>query len=206
MSSGVIAGSVIALIILVLWAVVGGGARDKSVAQARKNAAAFQARAAGDPDWALTETARTLGLALDLTGDRVTAQGQATGRFTGSRITVETLGDINRNPNARNLRNFGVAGALMKPDGDDREMYLTVHGDGYQVALRVDAARGDEARAFAAAYNTRSGALSASAGPVGGVAGQLAELGRLHSAGQLSDEEFAAAKNQLLGQPQDRPW
>ena len=124
--------------LLVLWAVVGGGKRDKAVAQASKNAAAFQQRAAMDPDWGLTETARSFGLALDLPADKISASGQAAGRFTGSRLEVETLGDLGRNKTLRNIALLGVIGAMM-PATDEREMYLTVTGDGFQLAARVPA-------------------------------------------------------------------
>jgi hypothetical protein len=49
------------------------------------------------------------------------------------------------------------------------------------------------------------------AAPVDGIAGQLAQLAALHAAGQLTDEQFEAAKASVLGQghyapgPQDAP-
>lgn len=192
---------IIVVVLLILWAVVGGGNRDKQVAEARKNAAAFQQRAAVEPEWALTESARSFGLTLDLAADQISAPGQAAGRFAGSRLDVETLGDLGRDKTLRNIVLLGVIGAMM-PSKDEREMYLTVVGDGFQLAARVPAQLGEQARQFAAAYNTRSGALSAPprSAPAGGVAGQLAELGRMQAAGQLTDEEFAAAKARLLSQ------
>jgi hypothetical protein len=147
-----------AVVLLILWAVVGGGKRDKAVSKAKRDAAAFKARAATDPDWALTETARTFGLALDLAADTVTAAEQATGRFSGSTVAVETLGDVDRSQTLRNVVYFGAAGLLV-PKKDGREIYLTVTGDGFQIAARADGDRGDDARRFAATYNTRSGAL-----------------------------------------------
>lgn len=169
---------IVIVVLLAIWAVFGGSRRDKPGAQARTNAAAFQNRAAADPDWGLTETARQLGLTLDLPGDRVTANGQATGRFTGSRISMDALADLGRNRTPRNLTLLGAVGALI-PDADDRETYLTVLGDGFQLAVRVQAPLGEQARQFTAAYNTRSGVLASQGSATDVMAGQLAQLGRM---------------------------
>lgn len=194
--------AIIVVVLLVLWAVVGGGRRDKAVAAARRKAAEVEKHAAADPDWGLMHEAAEFGITLDIPADQVTAPGQAAGRFTGSMMRVETYGQINRRVTATRLALIGVFALAATKQQDDRELYLTVEGDGFQIAARVEAALTPVAREFAAAYNTRSGALTSTANgsSSGGVAGQLAELGRLHDDGKLSDDEFAAAKAQLLAQ------
>ncbi|WP_328530678.1 SHOCT domain-containing protein [Nocardioides sp. NBC_00368] len=70
---------------------------------------------------------------------------------------------------------------------------------------RRQAARAQE-RAEAQAYEQQQYAAAQAPAPLAPAApaqndliGQLAKLGELHSQGVLSDEEFAAAKQQLLG-------
>ena len=191
---------------LVYWAVVGGGNRDKDLLRIREETAAFQRRAKDDPDWAFTEHAKTLGLTIDLPADTVTAPGQADGRFTGSLLRVETLGQINRRVTLTRVALVGIFALAAQKKEDDRELYLTVEGDGFQIAVRVEPQYAEGARRFAAAYNTRSGGL-AKTDPTAtaGIASQLADLGRMHAAGQLTDDEFATAKAQLLGPTSTAP-
>lgn len=85
---------------------------------------------------------------------------------------------------------------------DQRDVYLTISGPGFEWAVRTDAVWSSrKARDFAAAVN----GAGSTAGPAGGngpavdVAGQLGQLAKLHSAGELTDEEYAAAKARALG-------
>lgn len=198
MHSPLIILSVIAAALLILWAVVGGTKRDRTVARQRRDAVAFEQRAAQDPDWGLTHSAASFGLALDLAGDTVAAQGQSGGRFTGSRVSVQDAAQVNGDPVLRKMLLFGAAGAFF-PDRDGREVYVTVEGDGFALVTRVGGSQVDGVRRFAAVWNTRSGALDRSAVAGGDVASWLAELGRMHGAGRLTDAEFTAAKEKLLG-------
>lgn len=75
--------------------------------------------------------------------------------------------------------------------------YLTVSGPGFQWPVKAMGMSFDTARAFAAQVNSASQPEPAASGP--DVAGQLAKLAELHQAGALTDDEFAAAKQRLLG-------
>jgi hypothetical protein len=107
---------------------------------------------------------------------------------------------------------------------NDRELYITIEGDGFQIALAADPKKQAEARAFAARYNTLAARQAAgrekeSAAPVDAVVSaepvpsmpdvveRLERLAGLARDGVLTPDEFAAAKARLLGQPapQDQP-
>lgn len=179
-------------------------------------------------DSQMEREARLHGLILDLEQDTVRARGQGSGRFTGSTLRIETSGQINRRVTATRLVTLGVFALAAKKKQDDRELFLTVEGDGFQLAVKLRAGHEAGARRFAAKYNTAaSGAqeeASQSVEPAdeppplpeaasaavagGGLAGQLVQLAELHASGALSADEFAAAKTQLLGgqtTPQNEP-
>ncbi len=69
-------------------------------------------------------------------------------------------------------------------------------------ALNRRGARRAEQEAEAQQYEqqqlTEQLQTAAAPAPAGGIGDQLAELSKLHDAGALSDEEFAAAKQRLL--------
>lgn len=84
---------------------------------------------------------------------------------------------------------------------DQKNVWLTISGPGFEWPVRTNAiVSSRKARAFAAAVN----GAGSTAGPAGGqgpavdVAGQLARLAELHSAGELTDEEYAAAKARAI--------
>jgi hypothetical protein len=82
---------------------------------------------------------------------------------------------------------------------DQRDVYLTISGPGFEWSIRTDAVWSSrKARDFAALVNSR-GSASAPAGAPVDVAGQLRQLAELHQAGELTAEEYAAAKQRALG-------
>ena len=195
-----------------------------------------RSRVEADAPARLAAMASTFGLILDLDADTVERRGQATGRFSGSMVRVESSGQISERVTATRILALGPFAAAAKKKTDGRELFLTVDGDGFQLLVKVAPTRHGEARGFAALYNTaaaRRGQLTGDAEPVGpvdaalseevppaaadGLAGQIAQLATLHGYGVLSDVEFAAAKARLLGTgqevgspqdqvPQDRSW
>jgi hypothetical protein len=85
---------------------------------------------------------------------------------------------------------------------DERDVYLTVSGPGFEWAVRTDAVWSSrKARDFAALVN----GAGSTAGPAGGssptvdLAGQLGQLAELHQSGALTDDEYAAAKQRAIG-------
>ena len=140
---------------------------------------------------------------------------QATGRFSGSVVRVETSGQIRGRVTATRVALFGVFALAAQKKIDDRQLFLTIEGDGFQCVVQVDPSKSAAAREFAARYNTMAArgtdgngklvamapdqdAVSAAA-PAAILVDQLGRLSALRDAGAVSDEEFAAAKAQLLG-------
>jgi hypothetical protein len=84
---------------------------------------------------------------------------------------------------------------------DQRDVYLTISGPGYEWAIRTNAIWSSrKAREFAALVN----GAGSSAGDVTDtadhdVAGQLERLAELHRAGAITDDEYAAGKRRVLG-------
>lgn len=110
-------------------------------------------------DYRLVKAAARYGLQLDLPRDLVAATGQASGPFTRSLARVESHGQLSSRITATRIAAFGVFALAARKKVDQRELYLTVEGDGFQILLQVDPDLGAAARKFAAAYNTRSGTL-----------------------------------------------
>lgn len=205
-------------VVLIVWA-ARSGSRHKGAADRQHDAATVEARRleAADPDRRLVAQSRSFGVQLDLAADTVTAQGQAAGRFTGSLARVETEGQLTARVTVTRLVAFGFLAFGARKKVDQRVLYLTVEGDGFQLVVRLNPTKGTLARQFAAAYNTRSGALTQTPAPTGvpGIASELESLAKLHADEALTDEEYATAKARLLGtsqppaarsEPEDRRW
>lgn len=202
--------AVVILIALVLalgvWA--SRGDKVKSGAQQRREAELAERKRLGitEADHQLSKRARAFGLILDTHADTVTVAGQAAGPFTGSLARVETEGQLTSRITVTRLVTLGVFALGARKKVDNRELYLSVDGDGFQLVVKVAPTLGAAARRFAAAYNTRSGALAKSAAPqTAGTAQELERLAKLHADGALSDHEFAAGKARLLGTPAPAP-
>jgi hypothetical protein len=80
--------------------------------------------------------------------DRVESK-QGGGPVAGARASVETLGQIR---GRRTIKTFG----LHQKKIDEREVYLTIEGQGWEISVQVDAEDGAKAREFAARVNTAS--------------------------------------------------
>ncbi|HXR74014.1 SHOCT domain-containing protein [Actinocrinis sp.] len=205
-------GAVVILVVIVLvlgiWAARGD--KVKSAAQQRREAEAAERRRLGitDADYNLSKRARGFGLLLDTLADTIRTAGQSGGRFTGSLASVETEGQLTSRITVTRLATLGVFALGARKKVDNRELYITVEGDGFQLVAKLPPTSGALARQFAAAYNTRSGAMAAkpAAGGIDGVAVELERLAKLHADGALDQSEFNAAKARLLGTtPQPEP-
>ena len=180
-----------------------------------KRAAALNARIEVDAPTRFMEQARGYGITLSLDEDRVGVAGQATGRFSGSVVRVETSGQIRGRVTATRVALLGVFAVAAQKKVDDRQLFLTIEGDGFQCVVQVHPDESAAAREFAARYNTMAarGAdgdgrpvakasvrdAAPAAAPTASLVDQLSQLASLRDAGALSDEEFTAAKAQLLG-------
>jgi hypothetical protein len=164
----------------------------------------------------LEAEARRRGLILDIDRDTVGARAQGSGRFSGSTARVETSSEINQRVTADRFLALGISAPPMKTRQDNRTLYLTVQGDAFELLVRTDSEDEGWTRDFVGRYNAASAKAAQAhaaqqtatipvAAPGTGLAGQLALLATLHESGALSDEEFAAAKAQLIGTPQDTP-
>jgi hypothetical protein len=166
----------------------------------------------------LEAEARRRGLILDIDRDTVGARGQGSGRFSGSTARMETVAQVSERMTAARLLAVGEFAPATRTKQDLRTLYLTVQGDAFDLLVKVDSDDEGWTRDFVVRYNAASAkAAQAHAGPpVGGaalgteargasLAEQLALLATLHQSDSLSDDEFATAKAQLIGTPQDTP-
>lgn len=203
---GIIIGFVLILAFAIVWWRRDGGASDQRAAAARAADTRHEQLLRTNPDYNLAARARAFGFALDPRADTVALGGQGTGRYSGSIMRVETEGELTRRITVTRLVALGFLGLGAQKKVDNRELYLSVEGDGFQLVASVDPALGPQARQFAAAYNTRSGALAKQAARPVDVAGEIASLAKLHTDGALTDAEFAAAKARLLGMQTSRQF
>jgi hypothetical protein len=165
----------------------------------------------------LEAEARRYGLILDIDRDTVGARGQGSGRFSGSTVRMEAIGQITQRLTAERLVDVGVLGPGGKKRHSSRALFLVVLGDAFELLVKLDSDDEGGAPDFMARYNTAAakaalahGGNQIGAGPAAGASGagiaeRLALLANLHASGALSDGEFATAKAQLLGSPQDAP-
>lgn len=196
---GIIVGLIVVFALVFVWWKRDGGESDRRIAAERAAARQHQQRLRADPDYNFTARARAFGFTLDLGAGSVTIAGQGTGRFAGSVMRVETEGQLTSRITATRLVALGVFALAARKTVDDRQLYLTVDGDGFQLVSKVDPTLGAAARQFAATYNTRSGGLAKQPTPGAGTSAELERLAKLHADGALTDQEFAAAKARLLG-------
>jgi redox-regulated HSP33 family molecular chaperone len=77
---------------------------------------------------------------------RVESKQGGGGPVAGARATVETQGQIR---GRRTVKTLG----LHQKKIDEREVFLTIEGQGWAISVQVDADKGGEARAFAAKIN-----------------------------------------------------
>lgn len=136
---------------------------------------------------------------------RVT-HGKESVALAGARLSVDTAGDVERRITATRLVLTGPFALAFRKKKDHRELYITVENNGSMFVVPVDPKAGADARQFVAKVNSLAGPATATAATAAtaateppDVAGRLRELADLHTAGALSDDEFAAAKSKLLG-------
>lgn len=206
--------SILVVVILLVWALRGDKVKRATEDKQRELAEHRKRLGISDDDAIFMHNGRAFGLLIDTHLDVVTVPDQASGRFTGSLMRVENYGQLSSRITATRVLALGVFALGARKTVDNRELFVTVDGDGFQLAVKLPPTLTDEARRFAAAYNTRSGAMDKQSVPTitDGVATELERLAALRATGALSEEEFAVAKARLLGtttaepQPEDRRW
>lgn len=123
-------------------------------------------------------------------------------------VNVETDGNLIRKPRVGAVVVFGVLGLAASKTVDEREVYVSVEGQGFGFALQLPPWRAAEARTFASRFN---GFEAEAAIPMSSTAGhltsahqddpfeQLRRLGELRQADLISQEQFDAKRVELLG-------
>jgi hypothetical protein len=158
---------------------------------------------------------------VTLTPDCIAYQGKQY-PLSGTNASVETAGEINKRSTVTRYVVLGpLAGIAFKKSKDNRELYLTVEGEGFAFVVNLDPEKGLEARKFAAKINAAGMQAKAVApqqstptiGP--GLTGQegpglavssdrdglvegLERLHRLFESGALNIEEYELAKLRLI--------
>lgn len=91
---------------------------------------------------------------VEIRGDRIESV-QGAGPLRGAHARVETAGQVTSRVSATRLVALGPLGLLARKKVDNRELYLTIEGDGFFIVQQLDAATdGLSARQFAARINT----------------------------------------------------
>jgi hypothetical protein len=78
------------------------------------------------------------------------------GPLVGAHATLETTGDVHRRVTATRLLATGVFAFALKKKRDDRTLWLTIEGHGFQAVAEVDPKNERVARAWMAEFNTRA--------------------------------------------------
>ncbi len=138
--------------------------------------------------------------------DGMVIHRQGRGPVAGARATVDTAGDIDRRITASRLLLTGPFAFGLRKKKDNRELYLTVEGEGFAFVEEVDPKKGKQARAFAARLNTLAQQQTPSPSPPPppavqevNVMDQLRQLSELRDSGVITAEDFEAKKAELLG-------
>jgi hypothetical protein len=125
------------------------------------------------------------------------------GPLIGARAEVDTGGNLTRRPRVGYVLAFGVLGLAASKTVDERELYLSVEGQGFGFAIQLPPWRATEARSFASQLNGAQVGAAAQA-PAAVPSGaedpfeQVRKLGELRDAKLISDDEFEAKKTEIL--------
>jgi predicted nucleic acid-binding Zn-ribbon protein len=76
------------------------------------------------------------------------------GGINDAHATVETSGEIEKRITATRILATGVFALALRKKKDNRELFLTVEGEGFAFVVEVDPKKQAEARQFAAKINT----------------------------------------------------
>jgi predicted nucleic acid-binding Zn-ribbon protein len=76
------------------------------------------------------------------------------GSVKGARAAVETCGQLERRITVTRVLATGIFALALRKKKDNRELFLSVEGDGFAFVVEVDPKKGLEARQFAAKINT----------------------------------------------------
>jgi hypothetical protein len=92
------------------------------------------------------------------------------GPLIGARVDVETDGNLTRKPRVGAVVVFGVLGLAASKTVDEREVYVSVEGQGFGFAVQLPPWRLAEARTFASRFN---GFQAQAAAPTSSTAARL---------------------------------
>jgi hypothetical protein len=130
------------------------------------------------------------------------------GPLAGAHVNVDTEGNLTRRPRVGAVLVFGVLGLAASKTVDQREVFVSVEGQGFGFAVQLPPWRAAEARTFASRFN---GIQAEAAMPMSSTAerttptpqddpfDQLRKLGELREADLISQEQFDAKRVELLG-------
>jgi hypothetical protein len=94
-------------------------------------------------------------LGVKVKDDQVTARS-GRGPLAGAHATLETTGDVHRRVTATRLLATGVFAFALKKKHDDRTLWLTIEGQGFQAVAEVEPKNERVARQWMAEFNTRA--------------------------------------------------
>ncbi len=130
------------------------------------------------------------------------------GPLLGARADVETGGTLTRRPRIGAVLVFGVLGLAASKTVDQRELYLSVEGQGFGFAIQLLPWRVAAARSFASRLNgaqaeaaARAPAAAQPLGPAPNLDDpfeQLRKLGELRDADLISTEQFETKQAEIL--------
>jgi hypothetical protein len=87
--------------------------------------------------------------------------GNAQGPLAGARATVDAAGSMTQRTTVTRLALFGIFALAAPKKTDNRELYLTIEGDGYALCVPVPASKQAIVRQWAASFNLLARTLDA---------------------------------------------
>lgn len=91
---------------------------------------------------------------IEIVGDQIISKDDS-GPLVGATARIENAGDIQRRVTVSRVLLTGGVGLFLKKKVDNRELYLTIEGDGYSIVRALDPKKdGTTSREFAARVNS----------------------------------------------------
>jgi hypothetical protein len=83
--------------------------------------------------------------------------------LAGARATVDASGQVRQRTTATRLALFGIFALAAPKRTDERELFLTIEGDGYALCVQVPASKQAIVRQWAASFNALARSLALAA-------------------------------------------
>jgi hypothetical protein len=113
-------------------------------------------------DLAFRTGARALGLRVR---DDQISHKSGQGPIAGAHARIETAGDVNSRITATRLVAVGVFALLLRKKEDHRTLWLTIQGQGYEIAVEVNRKYDLSTRRWVAEFNSRAARMPAGPDP-----------------------------------------